>query len=59
MSKIKSNKPLIEPATECQLLLNILAYDELDDVSIAHLSRQVLNLNYAHITKRNSKHDQQ
>jgi hypothetical protein len=59
MNKTKSNKPLIAPSIECQLLLNILAHDDLDDEAIAALSRHVLTINHAHITKRNSKHEQQ
>ena len=59
MNKTKSNKPLIAPSIECQLLLNILAHDDLDEESIATLSRHVLTINHAHITKRNSNHDQQ
>ena len=58
MNKTKSNKPLIAPSIECQLLLNILAHDDLDEEAIAALSRHVLTMNHAHITKRNSKHEQ-
>ena len=59
MNKTKSNKPLIAPSIECQLLLNILAHDDLDDEAIAALSRHVLTINHAYITKRNSNHEQQ
>ena len=59
MNKTKFNKPLIAQSIECQLLLNILAHDDLDDEAIAALSRHVLTINHAHITKRNSNHEQQ
>ncbi len=57
MNNAKPIYPLITDSMQCELILNIIAHEDLDDASIAHLSRQVLNLNHAHISQGLAKYE--